>query len=107
MNTARWLLVSAVAVAVYLPTLLWHKIGVATAGLWLNQILEGTGLRVSWHRLFFHDWVRAPRSVQWWVISVGHCLPHVAALVGRSSRSCDCCAGIEECVLNAYHQHLK
>merc|ERR1719174_3073238 len=48
----------AIACAIYLPTLLWHKTGVIIMGIYLNRRLAGTGLSVSYHRLFFHDWVK-------------------------------------------------
>ena len=46
------------AVIIYLPTLIWHKIGVLLAGIFLNKQLKGTGFHVPIHRLIFHDWVK-------------------------------------------------
>jgi hypothetical protein len=63
MSGAREALALLLACVVYLPTLLSHKLGVFMMGAQLNWTLRGTGLRVSWHRLVFHDWVKfLPRA---------------------------------------------
>ena len=46
----------ALAIFVYLPTLLWHKFGVWMAGRRLNRLLKGTGLSIPHRRLVCHDW---------------------------------------------------
>lgn len=42
----------------YLRTLLFHKLCVLLCGIWINWKLCGSGLRLSFHRLLFHDWVK-------------------------------------------------
>lgn len=47
---------AALALLVYIPTVLWHKIGICIAGHRLNRRLAGTGLRIPARRLLCHDW---------------------------------------------------
>lgn len=42
----------------YLRTVLWHKTCIITIGCWVNWRLRGSALRISFARLFFHDWVK-------------------------------------------------
>jgi len=44
------------AVLVYIPTLLWHKVGLFLAGRRVNAMLRGSGLGIPTRRLVFHDW---------------------------------------------------
>ena len=57
-TAVRDLIALVIACLIYAPTLLWHKFGVLMMGLHLNRMLAGSGLRVPWHRLVFHDWVK-------------------------------------------------
>mmetsp|Transcript_26982 Transcript_26982/g.37668 ORF Transcript_26982/g.37668 Transcript_26982/m.37668 type:complete len:314 (+) Transcript_26982:2-943(+) len=51
-------LATFVAIIIYLPTLLWHKVGVFIAGRHVNRLLSGSTppLRIPILRLIGHDW---------------------------------------------------
>jgi len=56
------LLAGALSLALYLPVLFWHKVGVALGGVMLNRALTASNapphLRVSARRLLLHDWAK-------------------------------------------------
>jgi len=49
----------------YLCILLVHKWAVIRTGLWINVKLRGTGFRVSWRRLFVHDFSKFGCAELW------------------------------------------